>query len=298
MSSAEKKPSKVILWSTPRSLSSALTKCLSFVPKSVIWFEPYVSAMFYGSDAHVELPGSQTKDGRDIHTQTKQIIIPDGVGFDSDKCSYKWCQEQLEIDYPGKNVVFVQAKARAISTRFDAIPRGYKHSFLIRNPLKVFLSWKKAIHKVMKPGTALETFKLSTESKLPSGYFFKEMYDLYQHIIENYESNPIILDADDLLMNPGGVLKAYCNAMDIPYTDDLLHWDPSDDVIMTWNVSRSLLKLQQLDAFTFQDKAFTSSEFLKPSKGPSREDLNEDDLQCVDFCMPYYEKMYEKRLVC
>ncbi|XP_072018130.1 uncharacterized protein [Amphiura filiformis] len=298
MSSAEKKPSKVILWSTPRSLSSALTKCLSFVPDSVIWFEPYVSAMFYGSDAHVEVPGSQTEDGRDILTQAKQIIIPDGVGFDADKCSYKWCQEQLETEYPDASVVFVQAKCPAIVTKFDAIPRGYKHSFLIRNPLKVLPSWKKAIYKVVKPDTALKTFMLSQQSQLSPGYFFKETYDLYQHIKENYESNPIILDADDLLMNPGGVLKAYCNAMDIPYTDDLLHWDPSDDVIMTWKISRSLLKLQKVDAFTFQDKAFTSSEFLKPSSGPSREDLTEDDLQCVDFCMPYYEKMYEKRLVC
>ncbi|XP_072017030.1 uncharacterized protein [Amphiura filiformis] len=254
MSSAERKSSKVILWSTPRSLSTVLTKCLSFVLKSVIWFEPYNT--------------------------------------------YKWCKEQLEAEYRDKSVVFVQAKADALSTRYDAIPRGYKHSFLIRNPLKVLLSWRKAVYKIMKPDTALETFKLSTESQLPPGYFFKEMYDLYQYIKENYESNPIILDADDLLMNPGGVLKAYCNSMDIPYTDDLLHWDPSGDVIMTWKTRSILLKLQQLADFTFIDKAITSSEFLKPTKRPSREDLTEDDLQCIDFCMPYYEKMYEKRLIC
>ncbi|XP_072018128.1 uncharacterized protein [Amphiura filiformis] len=299
MSSAEKKSSKVVLWSTPRSVSTALTKCLSFVPNSAIWFEPYVSAMIHGSDAReVEVPASQAEADPDIFTQARQIIIPDGVGFDADKCSYKWCQEQLEIDYPGKSVVFVQAKCTAIATRFDAIPRGYKHSFLIRNPLKVLPSWKRAIYKVEKPDTALETFTLSQQSQLSPRFFFKETYDLYQHIKENYESDPIILDADDLLMNPGKVLKAYCNAMDIPYTDDLLHWDQSDDVIMTWNVRSILLKLQQLDAFTFYDKAFTSSEFLKPSTGPSREDLTEDDLQCIDFSMPYYEKMYDKRLVC
>ncbi len=213
------------------------------------------------------------------------------------KASYKWCQSQLEAEYHGKRVVFVKEISAAITTRFDAIPRGYKHSFLIRHPFKVLTSWKKAMYNPEVHGP-FEEYEIK-ETEIPaSGYFFKESYDLYRHIRDNYDSIPIVIDADDLLTNPGGIVKAYCNAMDIPYTNDLLHWDASYEIVKTWNVRRILLQQHQLDDFTFMNSAFTSSEFLKPSKGPSREELSEDDLQRVDVCMPYYEEMYRNRLIC
>ncbi len=183
----------------------------------------------------------------------------------------------------------------AITTRFHAIPRGYKHSFLIRHPLKVLPSWKKACYnKALGP---YEEQKLKDVEIPATGYFFNESYDLYQHIRENYDSYPIIIDADDLLTNPGGILKAYCNAMDIPYADDLLHWDPSDEIVKTWNVRRILLQLHQFQGY-FIHNALASSEFLNPSKCLGRKDLSDDDLQCIDFCMPYYEEMYKNRLIC
>lgn len=30
----------------------------------------------------------------------------------------------------------------------------------------------------------------------------------------------------DLVENPGGILRAYCNAVDIPYSDSMLTWSP------------------------------------------------------------------------
>ncbi len=293
------KPAKVILWCTPRSVSTALTKCLSFVSNSVIWYEPYVAAMYYGPDSRYVHPHSpllwKGEPGKDLETQAKQVQIPEGIGFDASKASYRWCQSQLEAAYHGKRVVFVKEISAAITTRFDAIPRGYKHSFLIRHPLKVLLSWKKT--RSNKALGSFEELRLKDVEIPASGYFFKESYDLYQHIRDKYESDPIVIDADDLLTNPDGILKAYCSAMDIPYTNDLLHWDASNEIVKTWNVHRILLQLHQFEDFPMLHKAFASSEFLKPSQGPSRENLPEDDLQCIDFCMPYYEEMYKNRLI-
>ena len=115
---------------------------------------------------------------------------------------------------------------------------------------------------------------------------------------ENYDPNPIILDADDLQTNPGEILKSYCNAVNIPYSDDLLHWDPSDKIINTWKVRTSLLKLNKLDSFKFNDNAFSSSQFQKLKEGSSLTDLSDDVRYCVDFAMPFYQKMHEKRLQC
>ncbi len=296
------KPIKIILWSTPRSLSTVLTKCLSFVPNSSIWFEPYMGAMYYGPEARC-IPSSSPivwkgKSGEDQETQAKRIQLPEDVGYDVKRSTYKWCQQELEADYPGKSMVFVKELSCAITDKYDAIPHGYRHSFLIRNPLKVLPSWKKSHYLGEMHDGPYEAYKIKDSFIPTSGYFYKDTYDLYQHITENYEPNPIVLDADDLLMKPSGVLKAYCTKMGIPYTDDLLHWDPDDKIMMTWNVRRILLQLNQVDSWTNLGNATRSSEFVKPSKGPSLEDLSEDDRRCVDFCMPFYNKLYEKRLKC
>ncbi|XP_072043358.1 uncharacterized protein [Amphiura filiformis] len=277
-----KKPVKVILWSTPRSLSTVLTKCLSFVPHSQIWYEPFVGAMRYGSDARY------TRSEEDIDVK---YDVPAGVGYEAKYTDYLWYKHQLEADFLEKEVVIVKANSYAITTRYDAIPDGYKHSFLIRHPLKVLTSWKKCIYQNGKDGP-YDAFSLSSlpDSRVPSGYFFKEMYDLYQHIKDNYDSDPVVLDGDDLAMNPDTLLKAYCNAMGLPYTDDLLQWNSGYEIIQTWQVSRELL---HFDFLKQMKTALTSSEFRQPSrsKEATTADLCKADLHCLDYCMPYYEKL-------
>ena len=39
--------SRTILWCVPRSVSTALMKCLSFISDTEVWFEPY--SMCYGA---------------------------------------------------------------------------------------------------------------------------------------------------------------------------------------------------------------------------------------------------------
>ena len=250
--------------------------------------------MFYGPDSRY----TATK----LRSEAKNITLPEDMGYDATKLGYKCVQRELEADFSGNSVVFVQGKTNAIDTRFDAIPRGYQHSFFIRHPQKVLLSWKKAVYNVKSDGpNGYESLKLSdlSEARMPtSGYFFKEMYELYMHIKDKYDPNPPIIDVDDLQRNPGDVLQAYCAAVGIPYTDDLLHWDPSDDIIKTWKIRKAVLQLHQLEGFTWLEKAFGSSEFMKPTEGPPRSSLSEDDLKCIDFCMPFYEKMHKERLIC
>ena len=80
---ANNKPSKVILWSTPRSLSTSLKKCLSFYSNSVIWFEPYVAAMYYGPNSRWTPSSSPSlwkgEPGKDLETSAKCIQIPEGL---------------------------------------------------------------------------------------------------------------------------------------------------------------------------------------------------------------------------
>lgn len=281
----QKTVTKVILWCTPRSISTALTKCLSFVADSLIWFESYLGAMRYGLDARYPCSEDVVKNsGRE----------PVSIGYDARQTDYLWCKTQLEMDIPGKKVIFAKDLSYNIDTRYDAIPEGYKHTFLIRHPSKVIPSWKRGMYR--ESDGPYELFKLSEcpPSRIPPGFFFKETYDLYNHIKENFDSNPVLIDADDLLMNPGRVLKAYCNAVGIPYSDDLLQWDRSSDIVKTWNIPKQSL---QLYTETFYEKAFFSSEFIKPAER-SCPNLSEEDVYCIEASLPFYEKMYASRLVC
>ena len=211
-----------------------------------------------------------------------------------------------------KKMVFVKAMSFAISERFGAIPCGYKHTFLIRHPAKVFRSYKTQTSNESRGSidnnNAHDNNGTSTKYKLTEcqqldeapGYFFKESYDLYRHVQETYDPHPIIIDADDLQSNPGGLLKAYCDAVGIPFSDDLLRWDRSDDVTRTWKIRRILLQLHRLADYTFLENAFSSYEFQKPLSSPNIvvRDLPEDIRQYVNFAMPFYEKMYKERLTC
>ncbi len=47
--------------------------------------------------------------------------------------------------------------------------------------------------------TGTDFKKLSSEGLVPAGYFYKELYDLYQYVIDTKkETNPIVICADDL----------------------------------------------------------------------------------------------------
>ncbi len=184
----------------------------------------------------------------------------------------------------------------AIDTRHDAIPEGYQHTFLIRHPMKVIPSYKKLLIKASKLNRHEIKLDELPEDAIPRGYFFKESYDLLQYVKKHFEPNPIVMDADDLLMNPSGMLKAYCSATGIPYSDDLLQWESGDAVAQTWMIPKMMLKVNHI--VNFYEGAFASTQFNKPGKMPLRSDLLEDELICVDKIMPYYEEMYAQRLTC
>ena len=38
---------RVKLWCVPRSTSTAILKCMTYVPNSQVWFEPYLTGYFY-----------------------------------------------------------------------------------------------------------------------------------------------------------------------------------------------------------------------------------------------------------
>ncbi|XP_072016303.1 uncharacterized protein [Amphiura filiformis] len=289
---------RVILWSVPRSTSTAFEMCMSNVKDSVIWHEPFLCAMWFGTDRRFPPPGSDGcagDKGLGFESQARSIQLDVTTGYDAYQSSYSWAKSELEKDYSNKRLVFCKGITYAIATRFDAIPDGYRHTFLIRHPYKVLPSWKKLFSNGLN--VPLEDFRMDElpVSSMPPGHAFKESYDLLQHVKQHYEANPIIIDADDLLSHPEEMMKHYCEAVNIPYSKDLLRWESGEEVVSKWMIPTFFIQGNRLGGW--YDSAFASSGWQKTRPTPSRSELSADVLSCADAIMPYYDEMYKQRLI-
>ncbi len=191
--------------------------------------------------------------------------------------------------------MFVKDLPAALEGDYKLIPDNFRHSFLIRHPYQVFASWDRLINGPIKDESKRMKVSDLPEVLMPPGFFYKEQYDLYQYIKEHYEPNPVIIDTEDLLADPGRVLKAYCHTVGLPYTDDLLCWEPGSECMdQQWMVAKEHAKAQSIG--NFHKQTFTGTCFRPPTKIPDREEVSDDVRFCSDKCMHYYEEMSANKL--
>ena len=272
---------RLVMWTTPRSVSTAFSKCISFVEDSLIFFEPYFVAHRFGPDRLKDAP-HQAK----FKTFMEGCIGHGGPtvtsGFQASDCTYKWVKEQLEEPHIGKRLVFNKDMAFGVIGKLEFLPKGYRHMFLVRHPLKVFSSWKKTCDRVVP-----EFFD--------GAFDFSEMSKLLDHVKMTQDQDPIIIDADDLLNDPRGILSALFKEIGLPFEERILQWEADDAITQQWVYCNEVRQGNQL--WEYYKKAFDSTCFTKPSALPDRSSLPDDVLRCVNVSMPYYEKMYAQRLI-
>ncbi|XP_072024659.1 uncharacterized protein [Amphiura filiformis] len=289
---------RVMLWSLPRSVSTSFLKCITNVPNSQTWYEPYYMAFHfsnYGKHRKALIGTLQDVWGvTDGDTATFGSAISGGY-WAADK-SHAWIKSQLESVPPNKKeIVFCKDISSGIDGLYEYIPDGFRHSFLIRHPYKVFESWDRMINRAIEDESKRMKISELPEFLLPSGFYYKEQYDLYQHVKEHYEPNSVIIDTDDLLADPSRVLKAYCQAVGIPYSDDLLQWQPGRECMdQQWMIAKEQIMAQNFG--NHHAETLTSTCFGKPTKVSNRDELSDEVRQYSDACMGYYEDMYANRL--
>ncbi|XP_071788489.1 uncharacterized protein [Asterias amurensis] len=284
---------KVILWSYPRTVSSTFVKCMSNVPDSKMLFEMYTAARFYGPEGMFFDKKSQTPSASEV------AQADPGSGFNSSICTYEWLKHHLETGYPDNKFVFSKELTFCIAGKFDYIPdSGYRHAFLIRNPAKVLPSWHLVVTEMItlmaKQGKMPATADISKISFERASSFIQATCDLYSHIKDKgLDPDPVIIDSDDLLNDPEGVLSRFCQKMGIPYSDALLRWEPGVEVVEDWTVSQELLNNLK---YTETCKNFRKHPcFLKP-KPKADPEVSAEMQNLIDISMPYYTQMYEKRM--
>ena len=112
------------------------------------------------------------------------------------------------------------------------------------------------------------------------------------------ESRPesVIIDSDDVLADPARMLSKYCAALGIPYSDGMIAWDDDPGQADNWWLPFTPCFDSQFFRIVHQG-AFCSKGFRKPSKLPALDEVSFDVRESYEFVKPYYEEMYNERLM-
>ena len=285
---------RVYLWANARSLGTIFLKWLSHVPDAQIINGIFSSCYFFGPESSWDKDAKQLacEKARDSNLSDFPFV------YDASKITYQSAKTYLERDYPGKKYLICKDQAFCLCGNHDLIPKGFRHTFLIRHPFRVYPSWKNAFGKYFPEENSLKDI---IEKSYNQYYSYKEQYELIEYLRNNPnlgDSNPVIFDADDLQNHPASILKQYCQTVEIPFVEDMLHWAPGINVVKNWKIASQLIGGGiHGGEYGFYKTAMESSEFLPCKKLPERNELEQDILECSDIGMPYYEKLYEMRTI-
>ena len=266
MSTRRNGPKRVLLWTIPRSISTAFERCISGLDDVAVVHEPYTTAYYFGPDRQ--------------YLQTP--FLPVEYGY-----SYQNIKEKLEGEYPDKQLVFCKDHAYSLDGRYDKIPEGFQHTFLLRAPAKSMSSF----YEICTSPILLNYGLL--KHVMPEGYAFKQLYELYEHVKNHYGCEPTVLDADDLIQYPEQMVRRYCEAIGVQFKESMLDWDPTVNVTRTWSSTMKLL--QHVGVY---EKALRSNGFhSRKPKVVDTSALPEDVQDAIKVCQPYYDKLYEHRMI-
>ena len=237
------------LWATPRSTSTAFEWMMRMRGDMTCFHEPFGEAWYQGEEA--KWPR--------ITEESPRIA---GLTFDS-----VW---QTMLAAAKKGAVFSKDFPHYIEHMWtDDFLAHFNHSFLIRDPAKVatsmFKNWPDFVLKEIA---------------------FIEQRKLFDRLCDTLGEAPPVIDSDDLLENPQGIVNAYCDSVGIPYIEEALSWKPGDRDEVSWYDGGSWhANLRDSDGLKPQPRRY-----IDISEAPDRVK------EIYEEVLPHYEHLYSHRI--
>ena len=237
---------RIAMWSGPRNLSTAMMRSFSSRADTFVSDEPFYGCFLEQSGAdhpmRDEVIAAMDCDWQSVMASLRGSV-PDGSPVWYQK--HMWHQMAGPIGYED----------------FD----GFTHAFLIRDPDRMVASYLRK-----RVSAAFEDFGLARQAE-----FFAREADRLGHA-------PPVIDANDVLANPEGVLPKLCAALGIP-------WDPA---MLSWKPGRR--ETDGLWAPHWYAAVEASTGFGPPETGGVA--LPDDALRLADRCRPYYQQLADHRI--
>jgi Sulfotransferase domain len=143
------------------------------------------------------------------------------------------------------------------------------NTFMIREPRPTVAS-----HYAMNPDLTLDEVG------------FEYLHTIFEAVHTATGEVPLVIDGDELVANPEGMMRAYCDRVGLPFIGEALHWEPTAAQSVWQRTGRWHQDVDRSTGVT----AMTESHAVHPDNDPRLRDL-------VEHHQPFYDKMYAHRLV-
>jgi hypothetical protein len=234
------------MWSGPRNLSTAMMRSFGSRSDTFVSDEPFYGAFLATSGAG--------------HPMRDEVI----AAMD---CDWASVARSLAGPVPDGSAVCYQTHMwnhMVGPVGYDDFA-GFTHAFLIREPERMIASYLRK-----REAAAFEDFGLERQAE-----FFEREAD-------RLGAPPPVVDANDVLENPEGILSALCSALGIPWDEAMLNWAPGRrPTDGPW-------------APHWYAAVEASTGFGPPETGPV--DLPDEARRLAERCRPYYERLAVHRL--
>lgn len=181
---------RIAMWSGPRNISTALMRAWGSRPDTYVCDEPLY--------AHYLLSTGRDHPGRaeilrEHDTHPGRVIA--------------WLTGEVP---EGKRIFYQKHMAHHL---LPDVERDWlsevRHAFLIREPEEMLTSLIG-----VTPDPRLD------DTGLP------QQWELFERAVAERGTTPPVIDARDVLENPAGLLNALCEALDVPFMECMLSWEP------------------------------------------------------------------------
>ncbi|WP_309661025.1 HAD family hydrolase [Sphingomonas sp.] len=237
---------RIAMWSGPRNLSTAMMRSFGNRADTFVSDEPFYGAFLKTSGA--------------AHPMRDEVIA--GMA-----CDWENVMLSLVRDAPDGSAVWYQKHMwhhMAGPIGYDDFA-GFTHAFLIREPERMIASYLR-----QREAAAFDDFALDRQAD-----FFDREADRLGHA-------PPVVDANDVLANPEGVLTKLCAALGIA-------WDPA---MLSWPPGRRATDGPWAPHWYSAVEASTG--FGPPERDPV--DLPDEARSLADRCQPYYQRLAVHRI--
>jgi hypothetical protein len=237
---------RIAMWSGPRNLSTAMMRSFGSRSDTYVTDEP-----FYGCFL--------TDTGLD-HPMREDVIA-------SMDCDWRSVMDALRGDPPDGSPIWYQKHMWHMMVGPIGYEdfAGFRHAFLIREPERMIASYLKK-----REAARFEDFGLLKQAE----FFEREAEGLGQA--------PPVIDANDVLSDPEGVLSKLCDALRIEWDPAMLQWEPGRrDTDGVW-------------AAHWYNAVEKSTGFGEPDTGTV--DLSPEDRRLAERMRPYYERLAEHKI--
>ncbi len=237
---------RIAMWSGPRNLSTAMMRSFDSRADTFVSDEPFYGAFLKTSDAD--------------HPMRDEVI----AAMD---CGWRSVMATLAGSTPDGSPIWYQKHMwhhMVGPVGYDDFA-GFTHAFLIREPERMIASYLRK-----RETAAFEDFGLERQAE-----FFEREAERLGH-------EPPVIDANDVLADPEGLLSKLCEALGIDWDPAMLNWAPGRrSTDGPW-------------APHWYAAVEASTGFGPPESDPV--DLPDDAQRVADRCQPYYERLAAHRI--